>query len=93
MRKSIEQLVKGELIEVAQLDGNGAGATQITLTPTGQQTFDKLTTAYHESLTKLLNGWSPEQEAELATLLARVSKNLLHNDMDTRMLAGAGRGA
>ena len=36
--------------------------------------------AYHDSLAELLEGWSPEQEAELAMLLRRVTTQLLHTD-------------
>jgi EmrB/QacA subfamily drug resistance transporter len=86
---SLEQLTKRNLITETQVDGNSASAARITLTPTGQQIFDKLTTAYQQSLSDLLKGWSPEQEAELATLLERVTKNLISSDANARMLVGA----
>ncbi len=73
---SIEALRKiGLVTTTAAMDGQGSG--QIHITPAGQEVLTKLTTAYHDSLAELLDGWSPEQEAELATLLHRVTTNLL----------------
>ena len=75
LRPVRESLTQNELIIVtAPAEGQAGG--QLLLTPAGQQTLDKLA-AYHDSLAELLDGWSPEQEAELATLLRRVATNLL----------------
>lgn len=88
---SINQLVKQGLIEMDAVPSTPQAGRQIDLTPDGQQTLNKLTGAYQQSLADLLDGWSPEQEAELATLLTTLTKNLLRNDTNTQMLTGAGR--
>jgi len=65
LRPAIESLAQNELIIVTSpSDGQARG--QLQLTPAGQQTREKLADAYHDSLAELLEGWSPEQEAELA---------------------------
>jgi EmrB/QacA subfamily drug resistance transporter len=66
---------KGLVTTRAPVEGQGDG--QLQLTAAGQETLNKLTTAYHDSLAELLDGWSPEQEAELVTLLRRVTTDLL----------------
>jgi len=63
------------------------GGDQLQLTAAGQETLDKLTTASHDSLAELLDGWSPEQEAELATLLHRVTTNLLSEESTTQLIS------
>src|SRR5205823_549218 len=58
----------------------GQTGDQLQLTAAGQQTLETLTTAYHDSLAELLDGWSPEQEAELAALLRRVATDLFSEE-------------
>ena len=70
----------------AAADGQADG--QLQLTSAGQEAHNKLTTAYHDSLAELLDGWSPEQEAELVTLLHRVTTKLL-GEANTRELLSA----
>jgi EmrB/QacA subfamily drug resistance transporter len=67
---------------------DGPGEEQLQLTPAGQETLATLTTAFHDNLSELLDGWSPEQEAELATLLHRVTGDLL-SEKNTRELINA----
>ncbi len=74
---------KGLVTLTAAADGQGEG--QLQLTSAGQETITTLTTALHDTLTELLDGWSPEREAELATLLRRVTTNLL-GEKNTREL-------
>ena len=84
---SIESLIQNELVTVtSKVDGQAGG--QIQLTDAGQQAINKLAAAYEDSLTELLDGWSPEQEAELVVLLRRVAMNLLSEDSSNE-LAGA----
>jgi DNA-binding MarR family transcriptional regulator len=64
---------------------DGQGEEQLQLTSAGQERLTSLTTAFHDSLSELLDGWSPEQEAELATLLHEVTGDLL-NEKNTREL-------
>ncbi len=44
-------------------------------------------TACHDSLAELLDGWSPEQEAELAALLHRLTTNLLSEERNTEFIS------
>ena len=74
---------KGLVTLVAPADDQGEG--QLQLTSAGQETLKSLTTALHDNLSDLLDGWSPEQEAELATLLHKVTGDLL-NEKNTRAL-------
>ena len=74
---------QGLVTLTAPADGQGEG--QLQLTSAGQETLKSLTTALHDNLSDLLDGWSPEQEAELATLLHKVTGDLL-NEKNTRAL-------
>ncbi len=82
---TIESLTQNELVtETSPLDGQAGG--QLLLTPAGQQALDKLAAAYHDSLAELLDGWSPEQESELATLLRRVATRVLSEDTSKELV-------
>ena len=82
---SVATLRKKGLVTLATpVDGQGDG--QLQLTSAGQETLNTLTTACHDSLAELLDGWSPEQEAELATLLHRVATNLLGEESTGELL-------
>jgi EmrB/QacA subfamily drug resistance transporter len=83
---SIERLTQNGLIsETSQSDGQAAG--QLQLTADGQQVLDKLSAAYHDSLSELLDGWSPEQEEELAMLLRRLTTRLLSEDSSKELVS------
>src|SRR2546422_326132 len=85
LRPAIEFLTQNELVTVTSpADGQVGG--QLLLTPAGQQALDKLAAAYHDSLAELLDGWSPEQESELATLLRRVATKLLSEDTSKELV-------
>ncbi len=80
---SMETLQEQALLtRTSPADGQGE-EDQLQLTSAGQETLKRLTTACHDNLSDLLDGWSPEQEAELATLLHRVTGNLL-SEKNTR---------
>jgi DNA-binding MarR family transcriptional regulator len=84
LKPSIATLQEKGLVSLtAPADGQGEG--QLQLTYAGQETLTNLTTALHDNLSALLDGWSPEQEAELATLLHKVTGDLL-NEKNTREL-------
>jgi EmrB/QacA subfamily drug resistance transporter len=74
---------KGLVTLTSPADGQGEG--QLQLTPDGQERLTSLTTALHDTLAALLDGRSPEQEAELATLLHQVTGDLL-SEKNTREL-------
>src|SRR5437588_823684 len=85
---SIESLLQKKLVTLtAQADGQAGD--QLQLTAAGQQTIDRLTTASHDSLAKLLDGWSPEQEAELATLLRRVAADLFSEQSSKELVSAS----
>jgi EmrB/QacA subfamily drug resistance transporter len=85
---SIESLLQKKLVTLtAQADGQAGD--QLQLTAAGQQTLDRLTTASHDSLAELLDGWSPEQEAELATLLRRVATDLFSEQSSKELVSAS----
>jgi EmrB/QacA subfamily drug resistance transporter len=75
---------QGLLTLVSPADGQGEEG-KLQLTSAGQDTLKRLTTACHDNLSDLLDGWSPEQEAELDTLLHKVTGSLL-SEQNTREL-------
>ncbi|HEY7358886.1 MAG TPA: MDR family MFS transporter [Ktedonobacterales bacterium] len=82
----LNQLNRSGFIAVApagQADG------QLVLTPEGKQALDKLIAARHAGLAELLADWSPEEEAELATLLLRLSKRMLREDASRQTLTSS----
>jgi DNA-binding MarR family transcriptional regulator len=56
------------------------------LTPAGREAVEKLIAERRVSLARLLEGWSPEQHAELATFLHRLAHELVH-DTDAEVRA------
>jgi EmrB/QacA subfamily drug resistance transporter len=58
----------------------------LRLTPAGSAAADRVFAARREGLERLLSGWSPEQHAELASMLDRLSHALLGADADRRRL-------
>lgn len=86
---AIERLTQRGLVSVTS-QGDGQAAGQLQLTDAGQQTVDKLCAAYHESLAELLDGWSPEQEEELARLLRRLATRLLSEDTSRELVGASG---
>jgi DNA-binding MarR family transcriptional regulator len=75
----------GELRELRYVEGPEDGAV---LTATGRDAVDRLVAARRERLGELLEGWSPEREAELAELLTRMARDVVADHPD-----GAPRGA
>ena len=82
---SIERLTLNGLVTLTS-QADGQVAEQLQLTTAGQQVLDKLSAAYHDSLTELLDGWSPEQEEELAMLLRRVATTLLSEERSEELV-------
>jgi len=75
----------GLVTTTSAVEGQAVG--QLQLTPAGQETLKTLPTACHDSLAELLDGWSPEQEAELATLLRRVTTALLSEENKKELIS------
>ncbi len=83
---ALEALQENGLVTTtAQVEGQGGGELQ--LTPAGQETLKTLTTACHDSLGELLDGWSPEQEAELVALLRRVTTTLFSEEHKKELIS------
>jgi DNA-binding MarR family transcriptional regulator len=73
---SLEALRESGLITTtAPVEDQADG--QLQLTAAGQETVTTLVSACQERLAELLDGWSPEQEAELAALLHWLTTILL----------------
>lgn len=86
LKPSIETLREQGLVTlVAPADGQGEG--QLQLTSAGQETLKRLTTALHDNLSDLLDGWSPEQEAELTALLRRVTTTLFSEENKKELIS------
>jgi MFS family permease len=58
------------------------------LTPAGREAVEKLIAERRASLERLLEGWSPEQQPELAAFLRRLAHELVH-DTSSEVRAGA----
>ncbi|MGO9082219.1 MAG: MFS transporter [Streptosporangiaceae bacterium] len=58
----------------------------LALTADGHQAADQLFACRRESLAKLLADWSPEQHADLAQMLDRLSHALLGDDADRQLI-------
>jgi DNA-binding MarR family transcriptional regulator len=52
------------------------------LTPVGHDAVERLTSARRERLTELLDGWSPEEHAELRALVDRLTTELLDDEVE-----------
>jgi DNA-binding MarR family transcriptional regulator len=78
-RPYVDKLTERGLVQ--RLDG------VLTLTPAGTAAADRLSAALHDGLERLLADWSPEQHADLARMLDRLSHALLGEDADRRVLA------
>jgi EmrB/QacA subfamily drug resistance transporter len=76
-RPTIDRLVSDGLVAVS--DG------QLSLTPAGHEAAEKLFAARHKWLSQLLADWSPEEHAELAALLNKLSRAILGADADKHL--------
>jgi EmrB/QacA subfamily drug resistance transporter len=59
----------------------------LILTPAGGAAADRVFAAQREGLERLLAGWSPDQHADLAQMLDRLSRALMGDDADRHVLA------
>jgi DNA-binding MarR family transcriptional regulator len=58
----------------------------LSLTPAGSAAADRVIAARRDGLERLLAGWSPEQHAELAQMLDRLSRALVGEDADRHVI-------
>jgi DNA-binding MarR family transcriptional regulator len=83
---SIEALREiGLVTTTAPVEGQADG--QLQLTAAGQETVATVASACNASLAELLDGWSPEQEAELASLLRRTTMTLLSEENKKELIS------
>jgi EmrB/QacA subfamily drug resistance transporter len=68
-----------ELRERGYVDGT---AEAVVLTPDGHEVLERLVAARRERLAELLDGWSPEAEADLAGLLSRMARDVVVDHPD-----------
>jgi DNA-binding MarR family transcriptional regulator len=59
----------------------------LALTPHGTETAERLFAAKRDWLENQLGGWSPEQHAELAPVLTKLSRAMLGEDSDRHLAA------
>ncbi|MGO8887172.1 MAG: MFS transporter [Streptosporangiaceae bacterium] len=59
----------------------------IEITPSGQAAAGRLFAAGRDGLEQLLAGWSPEQHADLAQMLDKLSRSLLGEDADRGLIS------
>jgi DNA-binding MarR family transcriptional regulator len=78
-RPFVDRLVSEGM--VARSDGT------LVLTDAGRQAADRLFAARREGLRELLADWSPEEYAELGELLTKLSRALLGEDADRRLIS------
>ncbi len=78
-RPYVDALVTGGL--VVRADG------MLDLTPAGGAAADRLFAARREALCELLQGFDPEQHADLAAMLSQLSRALLGDDADRQLLS------
>jgi EmrB/QacA subfamily drug resistance transporter len=69
----------GELEELGYIDGP---PDALVLSDTGRDALERLVAARRERLAELLEGWSPESEAELAALLSRMAREVVADHPD-----------
>jgi EmrB/QacA subfamily drug resistance transporter len=74
--------VEGRLNELAQLGYVDGPPEAVVLTDAGRDALERLVAARRERLAELLEGWSPESEAELAGLLSRMAREVVADHPD-----------
>jgi EmrB/QacA subfamily drug resistance transporter len=79
--------VAARLQELRELGYVQGPTDAIVLTDAGRNALERLVAARRERLAELLDGWSPESEAELAALLSRMARDVVADHPD-----GAPRG-
>ena len=79
-RPYVDRLVAAGMV-VGDQDG------VLRLTGSGQAAADRLFAARREGLRELLADWSPEQHAELAELLNKLSRALLGENADRHLIS------
>ncbi|HEX3488413.1 MAG TPA: MDR family MFS transporter [Streptosporangiaceae bacterium] len=77
-RPYVDKLVEAGYVN--RVDGT------LELTTAGNAAADQVFEARRQGLEQMLAGWSPEQHADLASMLTRLSRDLLGEDADRRLI-------
>ncbi len=72
-----------EALKLLEDEGLVQANGEVTLTPAGEEVLGRLIRARRERLAEQLDGWSPEQEAELAALLNRLAEDTVGDGFRT----------
>ena len=76
LRNLLDGMARDDLL--VSLDGSDAPPT---LTPTGHAAVERLVTARRARINELLDGWSPEEQAEIKALVDRLTAELLDDEV------------
>jgi DNA-binding MarR family transcriptional regulator len=76
LRKLLDGMAEDGL--VVSLDGSDAPPT---LTPAGVEVVDRLVAARRARINELLDGWSPDEQAEIRALVDRLTAELLDDEV------------
>lgn len=71
------------LVDVISADGSLSDEC-LRLTPAGNQAVERLRDAHRRRLAELLEGWSPEQHAEIVQLVDFLTRELLDDEQAPR---------
>lgn len=71
----------GYITEFPGADGN----TVINLSPSGQDAIDRLSQARQQGLSHLLEGWDPDQHADILELLSRLARDIMTHESGRRL--------
>ncbi len=69
--------------------GESASMAPLHVSAEGQTVIDRLGQAWRDGLADLLEGWSPEQHAEVGTMLSRLAQDMLMHDFGRRIFTEA----
>jgi MFS family permease len=64
---------------MVEQEPRGSGG-HLVLTPSGRAAIEALTTARHQSMSELLEGWDPEAHPEVEEMIRQLAKSLLADD-------------
>ena len=76
LEPAVDALKAAGMVEQESPESGG----HLVLTPSGQAAIDALTTARHQSMNELLEGWDPEAHPEVEEMIRHLAKSLLADD-------------
>ncbi len=76
LEPAVDALKAAGMVEQEPQESGG----HLVLTPSGRAAIDALTTARHQSMNELLEGWDPEAHPEVEEMIRHLAKSLLADD-------------